>query len=128
MVLSVASQKGGTGKTSTSVSLAAGLAHKGKRVLLIDIDSQANSSKVLLRHYAEITKDQTIHHTILDRGPLVIHETYVPNLSIVPHIFSSPTPTSNSPPPRITASPGSRPSLIRSDTSMTSSSSTTRRH
>ena len=75
MVISVASQKGGTGKTSTSVSLAAGLAHKGKHVLLIDIDSQANSSKVLLRHYAEITKDRTIHHTILDRGPLVIHET-----------------------------------------------------
>src|SRR5512144_1708234 len=92
MVISVASQKGGTGKTSTSVSLAAGLAHKGKRVLLIDIDSQANSSKVLLRHYAEITKDQTIHHTILDRGPLVVHETYLPNLSIVPsHILLSNT-------------------------------------
>src|SRR5512144_132326 len=92
MVISVASQKGGTGKTSTSVSLAAGLAHKGKRVLLIDIDSQANSSKVLLRHYAEITKDQTIHHTILDRGPLVVHETHVPNLSIVPsHILLSNT-------------------------------------
>src|SRR5512144_1353337 len=92
MVISVASQKGGTGKTSTSVSLAAGLAHKGKRVLLIDIDSQANSSKVLLRHYAEITKDQTIHHTILDRGSLVIHETHVPNLSIVPsHIRLSNT-------------------------------------
>src|SRR5574339_241261 len=92
MVISVASQKGGTGKTSTSVSLAAGLAHKGKRVLLIDIDSQANSSKVLLRHYADITKDQTIHHTILDRGPLVVHETHVPNLSIVPsHILLSNT-------------------------------------
>src|SRR5512144_589295 len=92
MVISVASQKGGTGKTSTSVSLAAGLAHNGKRVLLIDIDSQANSSKVLLRHYGEISKDQTIHHTILDRGPLVVHETYVPNLSIVPsHILLSNT-------------------------------------
>jgi chromosome partitioning protein len=92
MVISVASQKGGTGKTSTSISLAAGLAHKGKRVLLIDIDSQANSSKVLLRHYAEVTKDQTIHHTILDRGPLVVHETHAPNLSIVPsHILLSNT-------------------------------------
>src|SRR5512138_1852205 len=92
MVISVASQKGSTGKTSTSISLGAGLAHKGKRVLLIDIDSQANSSKVLLRHYPEITKDQTIYGTILDRAPLVIHETYVPNLSIVPsHIRLSNT-------------------------------------
>jgi Mrp family chromosome partitioning ATPase len=40
MVISVASQKGGVGKTTTSVSLAAGLAHQGKRVLLVDIDSR----------------------------------------------------------------------------------------
>ncbi len=92
MVISIASQKGGTGKTSTSISLAAGLAHQGQRVLLVDIDSQANSSKVLLHHYPKITKDQTIYATILDRAPLVIHETHVPNLSIVPsHILLSNT-------------------------------------
>jgi chromosome partitioning protein len=92
MVISIASQKGGTGKTSTSISLAAGLAHKGKRVLLIDIDSQANSSKVLLRDYPNLTKEQTIYNTILNRAPLVVHETYVPNLFIVPsHILLSNT-------------------------------------
>src|SRR5512142_496176 len=92
MVISVASQKGGTGKTSTSISLAAGLAHKGKRVLLVDIDSQANSSKVLLHDYPKVTKEQTIYATILERAPLVIHPTSVPNLSLVPsHILLSNT-------------------------------------
>jgi chromosome partitioning protein len=92
MVISIASQKGGTGKTSTSISLAAGLARKGKKVLLVDIDSQANSSKVLLRNYLEIPKDQTIFSTILDRKALVVHSTHIPNLSIVPsHILLSNT-------------------------------------
>jgi chromosome partitioning protein len=90
MVISIASQKGGTGKTSTSISLAAGLAHKGKKVLLIDIDSQANSSKVLLRDYQKIPKEQTMFSTILQRQPLVVLPTHVKNLSIVPsHILVS---------------------------------------
>ena len=53
-VYSIASQKGGTGKSSTSISLAAGLARQGKRVLLVDIDSQANSSKVLIPDYQKL--------------------------------------------------------------------------
>src|SRR5438874_3660311 len=92
MVISIASQKGGTGKTTTSISLAAGLAKKGKKVLLIDIDSQANSSKVLLHHYPTIDKDHTLYTTILHRQPLAIHPTTVANLEIVPsHILLSNT-------------------------------------
>src|SRR3954452_17578488 len=92
MIVSIASQKGGTGKTSTSISLAAGLARKGKKVLLIDIDSQANSSKVLLPDYPKIPKEQTIYTTIIDRQILPIHQTQVQNLSIVPsHILLSNT-------------------------------------
>src|SRR5437763_5507956 len=92
MIVSIASQKGGTGKTTTSITLAAGLARKGKKVLLIDIDSQANSSKVLLPHYQTLTKEQTIYTTILDRNPLPLHQTHIATLQIVPsHILLSNT-------------------------------------
>src|SRR5918912_519636 len=92
MVISIASQKGGTGKTSTSISLAAGLAHKGKQVLLVDMDSQANSSKVLLPEYPKIPKEQTMYITIIERQPIPVHQTQVKNLSIVPsHILLSNT-------------------------------------
>ena len=92
MIFCVASQKGGTGKTTTSITLAAGIARKGKRVLLIDVDSQANSSKVLLHQYPSLTKDETVYRTILQRQPLVIHGTHLDNVDIVPaHILLSNT-------------------------------------
>jgi chromosome partitioning protein len=92
MVIAIASQKGGTGKTTTSISLSAGIARKGKKTLLIDIDSQANASKVLLPNYPRIAVGATIHATILKREPLPIHKTSVPNLEIVPsHILLSNT-------------------------------------
>lgn len=92
MIYSIASQKGGTGKTSTSISLAAGLARRGKRVLLIDIDSQANSSKVLLPNYQELKKGDTVYATILERKPLPVRATALPGLDIVPsHILLSNT-------------------------------------
>jgi chromosome partitioning protein len=92
MIVSIASQKGGTGKTSSSISLSAGLAHKGKHVLLVDMDSQANSSKVLLKDYPKVSKDNTVYATILERKPLIVHHTGIPNLDIVPsHILLSNT-------------------------------------
>lgn len=92
MIIAIASQKGGVGKTSTAISLAAGLARRGKKTLLIDIDSQANTSKVLLPDYQNIPKDKTIFATIIDRQPLAVHRTKVPNLFLVPsHILLSNT-------------------------------------
>jgi chromosome partitioning protein len=91
MTTAIATQKGGTGKTTTSISLASGLARiHQKKILLIDIDSQANSSKVLLPNYKDFSKDQTIYTTLLHRNPLPISKTSVPGLEIVPgHILLS---------------------------------------
>lgn len=92
MIIAVASQKGGVGKTSTSISLSAGLAHRGKKVLLVDVDSQANSSKVLIHDYPKLQKEQTVYRTILERQPFEIHKTGVENLDIVAsHILLSNT-------------------------------------
>jgi chromosome partitioning protein len=93
MVISIASQKGGTGKSSTGISVGAGLArlHK-KKILIVDIDSQANTSKVLLPDYLSLKKEQTIYTTVLERKPLPVHSTSIPNLSVVPsHILLSNT-------------------------------------
>jgi len=92
MIVSIASHKGGTGKTTTSISLSAGLARQGKKVLVIDVDPQAFSSRVLLHHYTSIPVKETLYRTIQDRKPLAIYKTLVPNLDIVPsHIFLSKT-------------------------------------
>lgn len=91
MITAVATQKGGTGKTTTSISLAAGLARlHQKKVLLIDIDSQANSSKVLVPDYRDLEYQQTICTTLLERNPLPVVASRVENLDIVPsHILLS---------------------------------------
>jgi chromosome partitioning protein len=91
-VISIASQKGGVGKSTTAISLSAGLARQGKKILLIDIDSQANASKVLIADYLNFKKEDTVYQTILARQPLIIHQTSVPNLDIViSHILLSNT-------------------------------------
>jgi chromosome partitioning protein len=92
MTVSIASQKGGTGKTTTAVTLAAGLARRGDRVLVVDMDHQANASKVLLPNYPELRKEQTVYVTILQRQPLPVQPSSIPNLDIVPsHILLSNT-------------------------------------
>ena len=93
MIIAVTTQKGGTGKTTTSISLASDLARIYQiNVLLVDIDSQANSSKVLLKDYPNLKSKETICATMLERNPLPIWKSSVPSLDVVPsHILLSNT-------------------------------------
>jgi chromosome partitioning protein len=83
-VLSIANQKGGVGKTTTAVSLAAALSEMDCRVLLIDFDPQGNATSGLgMRDEA---KAPTIYEALSELAPLseVLRPTTLPNLMLAP--------------------------------------------
>lgn len=84
LIYAVANQKGGVGKTTTAINLAASLAQSGERVLLVDMDPQANASHGL---GVRLPKDRAAMFEVLlgeESLVAVIRESSVPGLDVAP--------------------------------------------
>lgn len=83
-IIAICNQKGGVGKTSTAVSLSAGLALEGRKVLLVDLDPQGNATSGL--GIDKKSLQQSVYHGILDNQPLenVWVKTEIDNLWVAP--------------------------------------------
>lgn len=82
MIFSVSNQKGGVGKTTSAINISAGLAQKGRKVLLLDLDPQGNATSGL-----GIEKDNMGIYDVIINGEdisAVIMETEVKNLYLIP--------------------------------------------
>ncbi len=82
-ILAVANQKGGVGKTTTSVNLAHGLSNRGQRILLVDLDPQANATSAMLDG---ATERRSLYHSLIGHTPApdLVLPTRFESLSIIP--------------------------------------------
>ena len=95
-VIAVANQKGGVGKTTTTINLGAAMAEEGQKVLLVDLDPQANATTGVGVSSRDL--EASIYEVLLQRVSLVdvLRPTDVPNLDLVPVSYTHLTlPTSD---------------------------------
>ena len=83
-IISLVNQKGGVGKTTTSINLAASLGVLKRKVLLVDLDPQGNSTTGLGLTKSEYTN--SVYELMLDRAPLdeCVMKTKFKNLFLLP--------------------------------------------
>ena len=83
-IICICNQKGGTGKTTTAVNLSAALAELNKKVLIVDVDPQGNSTSGVGVNKNEL--DRSVYEVLLHKcsaEEALISDVY-PNLDIIP--------------------------------------------